>query len=163
MAKKRYWLFKSEPDAFSIDDLASAKQQRTLWDGVRNYQARNLLRDEIQAGDEVLYYHSACKVPAAVGVAKVVRGGYPDPSQFDKKAKYYDAASKKDAPRWFCVDIELVEIFRTPVTLKEIKEDEFFEGMPLVQRGQRLSVQPVERAQFQEIKKRGKRKAPAGG
>lgn len=156
--KKRYWLFKSEPESFSIDDLAKAKAQRTLWDGVRNYTARNLLRDEIQRGDEVIYYHSACKEPAAVGVAKVVRAGYPDPTQFDAKSKYHDAQSNPDDPRWYCVDIEFVEKFARPVTLKEIKGDDTFDGMPLVQRGQRLSVQPVEADHAKAIRKRGKRR-----
>ena len=155
---KRYWLFKSEPDAFSIQDLAKAKDQTTLWDGVRNYQARNLLRDEMKKGDGVLYYHSSCAEPAAVGVAKIVRGGYPDPTQFDKKAKYYDAKSDSDDPRWYCVDIQFVREFTTPVTLKDMRDMPELDGMLLLRRGQRLSVQPVEPAHFKHIEKLGKRK-----
>ncbi|MEE8105726.1 MAG: EVE domain-containing protein [Planctomycetota bacterium] len=151
---KRYWLFKSEPDVFSIHDLAKAKGKRTEWEGVRNYQARNLLRDEIQKGDEVLYYHSRHNPMAVVGTARVAKAGYPDPYQFDKNSKYFDEKSGKDNPRWFLVDITLGSIFKREVTLKEIKSTAALSKMVLVTHG-RLSVQPVTAKEFQTIVKLG--------
>jgi len=151
---KRYWLFKSEPDVFSIHDLANAKGKRTEWEGVRNYQARNLLRDDVQKGDEVLYYHSRHNPMAVVGTAKVAKAGYPDPYQFDKKSKYFDEKSDKDNPRWFLVDITLDSIFNREVTLKEIKASPTLKKMVLVTHG-RLSVQPVTAAEFRTIVKLG--------
>ena len=118
---------------------------------MRNYQARNLLRDEIQVGDGVLFYHSSCKVPAAVGTCKVVRAGYPDPTQFDPSAKYYDPKSDPDAPRWFVVDIQLAERFTRPVSLTELRDVAQLADMPLLRRGMRLSVQPVEPHQWKCI------------
>jgi predicted RNA-binding protein with PUA-like domain len=138
-----YWLFKSEPDVFSIDDLLAAPKMTTFWEGVRNYQARNFLRDAIKKGDGVLFYHSNAEPTAVVGTAHVVREGYPDPAQFDKKNEYYDAAAKVDAPRWFGVDIKADRKFAKPVTLQEIKATSVLKNMVLVQRGARLSVQPV--------------------
>ena len=154
---KRYWLFKSEPTTYSLDDLNKAKNKTTLWDGVRNYQARNLLRDEVAKGDQVLFYHSACKEPAAVGIAKVVREGYADPTQFDKKHKYYDAKSKEENPRWFVVDVQFERAFKTPVTLKEMREMDDLEGMVLLRKGSRLSIQPVTPAEWKVITKKGGR------
>src|ERR1700749_1874676 len=113
----RYWLMKSEPEAFSIDDLARAKNGTTRWDGVRNYQARNFLRDEISIGDGVLFYHSSVDPPAVVGTACVVRADYPDPPQFDSSGGHFDPDSARDAPRWFAVDIAFGEKFPQPVTL----------------------------------------------
>lgn len=152
---KRYWLFKSEPTTYSLDDLESERDQTTLWDGVRNYQARNLLRDEIAKGDRVLFYHSACKEPAAVGIASVAKAGYPDPTQFDEKHKYHDAKSKPDNPRWFVVDVKFERAFKTPVTLKEMREMPELDGMVLLKKGSRLSVQPVTPDEWKIITKRG--------
>ncbi len=152
MAKK-YWLFKSEPDVFSIDDLRKAPKQTTYWEGVRNYQARNLLRDEIQKGDEVLYYHSNAKPMGVAGIAKVTRAGYPDPEQFDKKSKYYDAKSSKDDPRWYVVDVTFVRKFDEVVELSALKGEKKLAKMMVVQRGARLSVQPVRKAEFDHVVK----------
>jgi predicted RNA-binding protein with PUA-like domain len=154
----RHWLMKSEPDVFSIDDLAKAKKQTTGWDGVRNYQARNLLRDEIAVGDGVLYYHSSVAPPAVVGLARVVKAGYPDPTQFDPKSDYYDAGSTPDAPRWFSVDIAFDRKLPRPVTLPELRADPALGGMVLLQRGSRLSVQPVTAAEWKRIVALGERK-----
>ncbi|MFL5305328.1 MAG: EVE domain-containing protein [Polyangia bacterium] len=154
----RHWLMKSEPDVFSIDDLAKAKKQTTGWDGVRNYQARNLLRDEIAVGDGVLYYHSSVDPPAVVGLARVVKAGYPDPTQFDPKSDYYDAGSTPDAPRWFSVDIAFDRKLPRPVTLPELRADPALGGMVLLQRGSRLSVQPVTAAEWKRIVALGERK-----
>lgn len=147
----RHWLMKSEPDVFSIDDLAKAKKQTTGWDGVRNFQARNLLRDEIAVGDGVLYYHSSVDPPAVVGLARVVKAGYPDPTQFDPKSDYYDPGSKPDAPRWFSVDIAFDRKLARPVTLPELRADPVLADMMLLRRGSRLSVQPVTAAEWKRI------------
>jgi predicted RNA-binding protein with PUA-like domain len=149
---KRYWLFKSEPDVYSLADLK--RDKKTYWEGVRNYQARNFLRDDIKPGDEVLYYHSRHKPMAVVGTAKVTKGGYPDPEQFDRKSKYYDAASKKEDPRWYVVEIAFQSEFKTPVTLDEIKTIPACKDMVLINRS-RLSVQPVTAGEFKAIKKKG--------
>jgi predicted RNA-binding protein with PUA-like domain len=138
-----YWLFKSEPDVFSFDDLVAAPKKTTFWDNVRNFQARNFLRDQIKKGDGVLFYHSNADPTAVVGTAEVTKEGYADPGQFDKKSEYFDAAAKADAPRWFGVDIKADRKFKQPVTLHEIKATPALKDMMLVQRGARLSVQPV--------------------
>ncbi|TWU22174.1 EVE domain protein [Novipirellula galeiformis] len=148
-----YWLMKSEPTTFSIDDLANQPDQTTCWEGVRNYQARNLLRDEIQVGDRVLFYHSACKVPAVMGTAVVSRSGYADHFQFDPKSNYYDAKSDPENPRWYMVDITLESEFERPVTLAELRERAGLKGMVLLQKGSRLSVQPVKKKEFDTIVK----------
>ena len=127
-AMPRYWLMKSEPEAFSIDDLARAKNGTTRWDGVRNYQARNFLRDDISLGDGVLFYHSSVDPPAVVGTARVARAGYPDPTQFDPQDSHCDPDSPPDAPRWFAVDIAFDEKFARPVTLAELRADEALGG-----------------------------------
>ena len=152
MARK-YWLFKSEPDVFSIDDLKKAPRQSTYWEGVRNYQARNLLRDDIQKGDLVLYYHSNAKPMGVAGVARVTKAGYPDPEQFDKKSKYYDEKSAKDDPRWYVVDVKFVTKFDDIVTLATMKETKALEDMMVTRRGARLSVQPVSGAHFKAVLK----------
>jgi predicted RNA-binding protein with PUA-like domain len=139
----RYWLMKSEPETFSIDDLARAKDQTTFWDGVRNFQARNLLRDEMAVGDGVLFYHSSADPTAVVGTAKIVGPGRPDPSQFDRKSDHHDPASTKEAPRWFGVDIKLDRKFARPVPLPELRANQALDGMVLLRKGSRLSVQPV--------------------
>ena len=140
---RRAWLFKSEPDVFSIDDLAAAPRRTTSWEGVRNYQARNLLRDDVAVGDTVLYYHSRVEPVGVAGVAEVVRAGYPDPFQFEEGHRYHDAKATPDAPRWYAVDIRFVERFDPVVTLATLKSTPALASMMVVQRGSRLSIQPV--------------------
>lgn len=144
-----HWLMKSEPDAYSIDDLE--RDGRDMWDGIRNYQARNMMRDEMQIGDEVFFYHSNCKEPAVVGIAKVASEPYPDPTQFDPESRYYDPKSDPDDPRWILVDVEFVRKLERPITLKEIKAEPKLEGMILTRRGNRLSVMPVTNAHWKKI------------
>jgi len=116
-----YWLFKSEPDEYSIDDLANEAKGYGRWDGIRNYQARNLLRDKVSVGDCVLFYHSSCKVPGGVGIAEVVKAAYPDPAQFDPESRYFDPKSNPENPRWFCVDLKFVKSIDEELTLQAIK------------------------------------------
>ncbi len=149
----RYWLMKTEPTTYSIDDLAADKDQTTSWEGVRNYQARNLLRDDIKRGDRVLFYHSACKEPAVVGTAVVTRDGYPDSHAFDRRSKYFDVKSNPEEPTWFMVDIKLEQRFDRPVTLAELRQRAGLKGMVLLQKGSRLSVQPVKKKEFDTIVK----------
>jgi predicted RNA-binding protein with PUA-like domain len=151
----RYWLMKSEPSVFSIDDLARAPKQTTSWDGVRNYQARNLLR-EAQPGDGVIFYHSSADPPSAVGTATIARAAYPDATQFDPKDDHYDPDSKKDAPRWFVVDVKLDAKFARPVPLPELRANPALADMVLLRKGSRLSVQPVTPAEWKAICKMGK-------
>ncbi len=139
----RYWLMKSEPDEFSIDDLVKAPKQTTAWFGVRNYQARNFMRDEMQLDDLVFFYHSSCPEPGIAGIARVSSKAYPDVTQFDKRSPYYDAAATRDNPRWLNVDVTLVE--KTPlVALAGMREHKELAGMRLLARGNRLSITPVE-------------------
>ena len=151
--ERRFWLFKSEPDCFSIDDLAKQPKQTTFWDGVRNYQARNFLRDDIQVGDGVLYYHSSTEPMAVVGRAEVVKAGYPDHTAFDPKADHYDAKSDPDNPTWYLVDIKLVEKFAEPLTRPMLPNLPALKDMVLLQRGSRLSVQPVKPAEWEAVLK----------
>ncbi len=146
-----YWLMKSEPHAFSIDDLAARKGKREAWDGVRNYQARNFMRDDMKKGDQVLFYHSSCPEPGVVGLAKVVKEAYPDPTAFDPESKYFDPKSDPEQPRWFMVDIQLVRKFKRVLSLAELKQNPQFEGMRLLARGNRLSVMPVEKEHFDVV------------
>lgn len=132
---------KSEPDAYSIDDLE--RDGREMWDGVRNYQARNMMRDDMRVGDDVLFYHSNCKEPAIVGLAKVASEAYPDPTQFDPDSGYYDPKSDPDDPRWLLVDVEFVRKLARPIPLSELKAHPALDGMLLTRRGNRLSVMPV--------------------
>ncbi len=145
----KHWLFKSEPDVYSIDDLA--RDGSTYWEGVRNYQARNFMRDEMKIGDLVLYYHSNTKPPGVVGVARVAKEAYPDVAQFDAEHKYYDPKSSPDDPRWLMVDIEFVGRFEETVTLAQLKADDSLDGMLVTRRGQRLSVQPVEPRHYERV------------
>ena len=138
---RQYWLMKSEPGAYSIDDLE--RDGTTYWDGVRNYQARNLMRDRMRIGDGVLYYHSNATPMAVVGLARVCSASYPDPTQFDPNDPHYDPKSDPENPRWYLVDIEFERKFDEPVTLAELRQRPDLEGMALLRRGQRLSVQPV--------------------
>ena len=153
-----YWLLKNEPECFSIQDLAAAANQTTFWDGVRNYQARNFLRDEISLGDGVLFYHSSASPPAVVGTARVARAGYPDPTQFDPTDDHCDPDSPRDAPRWFAVDITFEEKFPRPLPLPELRADPALADMVLLQKGSRLSVQPVSAAEWKRILKLGARR-----
>ena len=136
-----HWLMKSEPDAYSIDDLE--RDGRDMWDGIRNYQARNMMRDDMEIGDDVFFYHSNCKEPAIVGLAKVVSEPYPDPTQFDPDSKYYDPKSDSDNPRWCLVDVEFVRKLDRPITLAELKGHPGLDGFVLTRRGNRLSIMPV--------------------
>jgi len=152
---KNYWLFKSEPSEFSWDDLKKSKNQTTFWDGVRNYQARNFLRDEINRGDGVLFYQSSTEPLAVVGYCEVVKEGYADHTQFDLKNDHFDPKAKKDSPTWFVVDIKLAKEFMKPVTLDSIKANPKLKNMRLIQRGQRLSIQPVTKDEWDMILKMG--------
>jgi predicted RNA-binding protein with PUA-like domain len=146
-----YWLFKTEPDAFSIDDLASRPNQTEPWDGVRNYQARNFLRDDIALGDFVYIYHSSCKSVGIAGVAEVVKAGYPDTTQFDPESKYFDPKSDPATPRWFRVDVKFVEKFEKVLALSDIKQMQEITELPLVKKGGRLSVMPVTEQEWQQL------------
>ena len=145
---RRYWLVKSEPEAFSFDDLWGAPERTTCWDGVRHYQARNFMRDGMRVGDLVLFYHSSAEPPAVVGVAEVVREAYPDHTAFDESDPHFDPKSRRDAPTWMMVDLRARERFVRPVTLAELRETPELEAMALLQRGSRLSVQPVTAAEW---------------
>lgn len=138
-----YWLFKTEPDAFGIDDLAARPDQTEPWDGVRNYQARNFLRDDIKLGDQVFIYHSSCKNVGIVGLAEVIKEGYVDGSQFDPEAKYYDPKAKTENPRWYRVDIKFIKKYANLLPLAEIKSMPEIQELALVKKGARLSVMPV--------------------
>ena len=154
----KYWLMKSEPSVFSIDDLAKEPKKTAYWDGVRNYQARNFMRDEMKKGDLVLFYHSNTEPPGVAGVCEVAKEGYPDFTAFDPESKYYDPKSSDDKPRWFMVDVKLKKKFKKFVSLAEIKENKKLQNMRLVQKGNRLSVMPVEKKEFDEIVKMAEKK-----
>ncbi len=140
----KYWLMKSEPGEFGIDDLESRPHQIEPWDGVRNYQARNMLRDDMETGDLVFFYHSNCETPGIAGIARIVREAYPDPTAFDPNHKHYDPSSKPDNPRWFMVDVQFVRKLKRTITLSELKDKQELEGLALVRKGNRLSIMPVE-------------------
>ena len=148
-----YWLFKSEPDAFSIDDLAAMPRRTTHWDGVRNYQARNMMRDEMKRGDLGFFYHSSCAEPGIAGTVKVVKQGYPDHTAFDPGSKYFDADSDPSNPRWYMVDLQLVRRFAQPVTLEMLRRnaDRKLKDMLILRRGNRLSVTPVSEGEWKFI------------
>jgi len=147
-----YWLMKSEPDTFGIDDLAARPSQTEPWDGVRNYQARNMMRDQMQPGDQVFFYHSNCKVPGIVGIMEVVRSGYPDHTAFDPQAKYYDPKSDPANPRWYMVDVRFVRRLGRTISLEELKvHAEQLADLALLRRGNRLSIMPVSQAQWEYI------------
>jgi len=139
----RYWLFKSEPTSFSIDDLRLRPRQREHWDGVRNFQARNMLRDEIKTEDAVLFYHSSCQPPGVAGIAKVVKNGYPDHTAWDMRSSHYDPRSSPEKPIWYMVDIEFVEKFSSLITLEEIKKQPRLKNMLINRKGNRLSITPL--------------------
>lgn len=148
---RRYWLVKSEPDSFSFDDLLASPNRTTGWDGVRNYQARNFMRDDMKVGDLVLFYHSSTDPAAIVGIAEVVREAYPDHTAFDRKDPHFDPKSKRDAPTWMMVDLRAREAFAKPVTLAELRNVKGLEKMVLLQKGSRLSVQPVSEKEFEIV------------
>jgi predicted RNA-binding protein with PUA-like domain len=144
-----YWLMKSEPSIYGIDELA--RDGKCSWEGVRNYQARNYMRDGMQPGDLALFYHSSCATPAVVGVMEVTRAAYPDPAQFDERSPYYDPASPRDVPRWVAVDVKFVRKLGQPIPLERLKADKRLAGLALLRRGNRLSVMPVTAAEWKEI------------
>ncbi len=146
-----YWLMKSEPSEFSIGDLQTMPDQTEHWDGVRNYQARNMMRDQMKIGDLVFFYHSNCDTPGIVGTMKVVRESYPDFTAFDPDDKHFDPKSNPDQPRWFMVDIQFVSKLKRTISLTELKTCQELETMPLVQRGNRLSIMPVTQQQWEFI------------
>jgi predicted RNA-binding protein with PUA-like domain len=147
---RHYWLMKSEPEAFSIDDLAKAPKQTTCWDGVRNYQARNFMR-AMRVGDQVLFYHSNADPPAVVGVAEVVKAAYPDDSAFDPKDKHYDPKSTPAKPLWDMVDVKFILKFQNPLGLDRLRTIPALKKMELLRRGSRLSVQPVRPEEWKTI------------
>jgi predicted RNA-binding protein with PUA-like domain len=146
-----YWLMKSEPEEFSIDDLRARPARTEPWDGVRNYQARNMMRDEMRKGDLVFFYHSNCETPGIAGIARIVREGYPDPTAFDPEDKHYDPKSDPQSPRWFLVDVKFVRKLKRLVPLSELKEKRALETLALVRRGNRLSIMPVTKKQWDFI------------
>ena len=150
----KHWLIKSEPDVFSIEDLARAPRRTTSWEGVRNFQARNFLR-AMERGDRAVFYHSNADPPAAAGVVEVVRTAYPDPSAWDPRSDYHDPRASAENPLWSMVDVRLVEVFPRPVPLEELRGVKALAKMELLRRGSRLSVQPVTPAEFRTIEKLG--------
>jgi predicted RNA-binding protein with PUA-like domain len=148
-----YWLMKSEPDECSIDDALAAPRATVPWTGVRNYQARNFMRDQMRVGDGVLFFHSSCDEPGIVGLAEVASAAYPDPTQFDRRSPYYDAAAKKDAPRWLLVDIHALRK-TPPVPIGELRQHKALADMVVLRRGNRLSITPVTAAEWRYITSR---------
>ncbi len=146
-----YWLVKTEPNEFSIDDLENMPDQTEHWDGVRNYQARNFMRDDMKIGDPVFFYHSNCDEVGIVGIAEVVKEGYPDFTAWDKKDSHYDPKTDPDNPRWIMVDIKFVKKLKNTISLKMLKDNPALKDMRLTQRGNRLSVMPVEKDEWQAI------------
>ena len=153
--RKRYWLIKSEPDVFSFDDLWKAKKKTTLWDGVRNYQARNFMRDEMEVGDGILYYHSNCDPPGVAGLAEVASASYPDPTQFDPNDPHFDPKSGRDAPRWSVVDVRAVERLPRFVPLEAMRAKASLADMRTLQRGNRLSITPVTAPEWRAVRALG--------
>ncbi len=147
---RRYWLMKSEQDAYSFDDLMAEPDRRACWDGIRNYQARNFMM-EMKIGDFVLFYHSNAKPPHVAGTARVVRESYPDHTQYDEKSKYYDPKASSGSPRWHMVDLQAMEKLPHLVSLSEMRENPRLAQMRVTQKGQRLSVQPVSKEEFDEV------------
>ncbi len=146
-----YWLMKSEPDVFGIDDLRAMPSQTMHWDGVRNYQARNMMRDQIKVGDQAFFYHSNCKVPGIVGIMEVVRKGYPDHTAWDSQGNYFDPKSSPENPRWFMVDVRYLRHTRQTIPLTELKSCDALKEMQLVRKGNRLSIMPLTAAEWETI------------
>ena len=147
----QYWLMKSEPDAFGIDDLATMPEQTEHWDGVRNYQARNMMRDDMKLGDKVFFYHSNCDEPGIVGIAEICREGYPDFTAFDPDNKHFDPKSNPDKATWIMVDVRFVRKLSRTITLKELKEHPTLSGLTLLRKGNRLSIMPVSKPDWDYI------------
>jgi len=152
---RRYWLVKSEPEVFSFDDMWKAKKRTTAWDGVRNYQARNFLRDEMRVGDGVLFYHSSCDPAGVAGLAEVAGVARPDPTQFDPRDPHHDPGSDPAAPRWFLVDLRAVERLPRFVPLTDLRASKALAGMRVLQRGNRLSITPVTAAEWRAVRSLG--------
>lgn len=146
-----YWLMKSEPSTFSIDDLKSRPDKTEPWDGVRNYQARNFMRDDMKKGDQVFFYHSNCAEPGIVGLATVASASYPDPTAFDPEDSHYDPKSDADKPRWYLVDVKYKRKLKRTITLQELKQHHMLADMKLLQKGNRLSIMPVTKQQWHYI------------
>jgi predicted RNA-binding protein with PUA-like domain len=148
-----HWLLKSEPATFGIDDLAAAAKRTTAWDGVRNFQARNTLRDSVKKGDLAFFYHSSCPEPGIAGIVRIVRGGYPDETAFDPADDHYDAASRRETPRWYAVDVGLVRAFGRVITLDRLRRHASKElaNLAILRRGNRLSVTPVAKSEWDFI------------
>ncbi len=146
-----YWLFKSEPETFSIDTLAHKPKQTEHWDGVRNYQARNFMRDDMQVGDLGFFYHSNCAIPGIVGIIKIVKAAYPDFTAFDPESKYYDPKSSPDNPRWHMVDVKFIQKFPEVISLAELKRQAKLKDMLILQKGNRLSITPVTHKEWEII------------
>lgn len=161
-AGRQFWLFKSEPSAYSISDLERDKRKITFWDGVRNYQARNYLRDSIQVGDGVLFYHSSEEPLAIMGTAIVMRAGYPDHTAFDERSDHYDPKSSQEFPTWYMVDIRLVQVFPEPLTRDMLQRVPQLKGMMLLRRGSRLSIQPVTPSEWRAVHKLAGVEDPSG-
>ena len=153
---KRYWLFKTEPDCFSIDHLKESENGVSSWEGVRNYQARNLLRDEVKKGDGVLFYHSSADPTGVAGLATVVKGAYPDPTARDPESQYFDPKATDDDPRWYMVDVQFEKKFSQVIPLTEMKMTPGLEDMMVTKRGQRLSIQPVKPEEWKIVLKMAK-------
>lgn len=147
----RYWLLKSEPDSYSIDDLLAEPAETTFWNGVRNYQARNFIRDDMKKGDLAFFYHSGARPPAIAGIVEIIREAYPDSSAFDPSSQYFDPKSDPDDPAWFMVDVKARQRYERPITLPELRETPGLDGLELLRRGSRLSVQPVGAAHWRII------------
>lgn len=148
---RQYWLMKSEPDVYSFADLCKEKAKTCEWEGVRNYQARNFMRDDMKKGDKVLFYHSRTNPPHIAGLAEVVKEGYPDHHAWDPKHKYFDPKSSPDNPRWFMVDVKAERSLEPTVSLTDLKENPKLSEMGVVQKGSRLSIQPVKKQEYEEI------------
>ncbi len=147
----KYWLMKSEPDAYSVDDLAAQPKKTDHWDGIRNYQARNFMRDEMKIGDQAFFYHSSCAEPGVVGIMEVVRAAYTDNSALDSKSKYFDPKATAENPRWVMVGVRLKRKLKRAISLQELKTYKALIDMPLLQRGTRLSIMPVTKKQWDYI------------
>jgi len=151
MSKCNYWLMKSEPSAFSIDDLKKRPKQTDCWSGVRNFQARNMMRDEMQLNDKIFFYHSSCKVPGIAGTAEVVKTSYPDHTALDPTSQYFDPKASKDKPIWYMVDVKFVEKFPDLISLEDLRNNKDLKDMILLRRGNRLSITPVTQKQWDSI------------
>ena len=147
----KYWLMKSEPDVFNIDDLAGRPEKTEPWDGIRNYQARNFIRDEMKPGDLAFFYHSNCDEPGIAGIVSIVSAPRPDPSAFDKRSRYFDPKSHPDNPRWYLVDVKYQKHLKQPISLQELRRHRQLENMKLLQKGNRLSIMPLTKSEWEYI------------